>query len=105
MFTSGMDGQLKAWTIDKTNNVFSPVDSKNLGCPIHSLCMLPSNTLVAGLDNGQMATWDLAQNALNNIPAHNCAITSINRHDNYLMTGDAQGNIHVRDATRAALIL
>jgi len=80
---------LKAWTINRTANAFAPVDAKDLGSPIYCLQVLPNNVVIAGLENGSMSVWNLNDNTLNSMPAHQCAITALYRHGTYLISGDA----------------
>ena len=76
-----------------------------LGSPIHSLTVLPNNFVIAGLENGQMAIWDLNKNSVTSIPAHQAAITSLFSNAQVVISGDCQGNIVVRDAGTADVIL
>jgi len=59
------------------------------------LAILPNNIIVAGLENGTVAAWDLNSNALNPIQANQAglAITCMHRHENYWIIGDSQGNL------------
>lgn len=88
VFSAGLDNKLKVWTLDRTQNIFVPAEEKDLGSPVHCLQMLPDNILVAGLENGSLSIWNLNNNSLNSMPAHQCAISSLMRHDNYLVSGD-----------------
>lgn len=105
LFSGGLDGKLKAWTIDRQQSTFTPIDQKDLQSPVLCLQMLPNNVLVAGLQNGTMSIWNLNDNSLNAMPAHPCAITCLFRKDQYLVSGDMTGNIRVLDANSAATIL
>ena len=105
VFTAGMDNLLKAWTINRAASQFTPIDTKDLGHPVHCLQMLPNNVIIAGLNDGSMSVWNLNDNTLNSMPAHPCAITALFRHNQFLISGDAQGNIQVRDSGTAAVIL
>ena len=73
--------------------------------PIHCLRMLPNNVLTIGLNDGRLATWDLNTNAVNMMQNHTVASTAIHRHENYLITGDAQGNMQVMDTSSAQVVL
>lgn len=57
--------------------------------------------VIAGLENGSFAGWDLTTNAVNYKQAHGSAITCMYLHtkDNLsvLVTGDAQGIVKVFD--------
>ena len=37
VFSAGLDNMLKAWTINTQTQTFTPVDSKDLQSPVHSL--------------------------------------------------------------------
>ena len=106
VFTGGLEGKVKAWTIDRVQNLLTPIDEKDFGGPINCLQMLPNNVLVAGVGTGgQMPVWNLNENQFTAVPAHSVPITAMFRFNQYLVTGDSQGDIQVRDATTASLIL
>lgn len=105
VFSASTDGMLKAWTIDHNQLNFALIQSQNLQSPIHCIqILLDSNCIVSGTDS-EIRVWNLNDSSLSSIPAHSSPITALQKCGNYLISGDAQGNIQVRNATSAALEL
>ena len=72
---------------------------------ITSLCMTSDTFLVIGLQNGSFMGWNLSQNTFDGIPAHSQAVTAMYKHLNFLVSGDAAGEIKIRDCENYAVQL
>ena len=95
VFTGSQDGKVKGWVIDRANNTFTSAGEQNFGAPVNCLQMVPNTILVGGTNNntGQMTFWNLNDNSVNSIPAHQANITSLYCKNQYLISGDATGQI------------
>jgi hypothetical protein len=64
--------------------------------------------LLVGLENGNLAGWDLAANKIDNLPAHagaNSAITHIQKYMTVLFTGDYAGRVQIRNISNYQLLV
>lgn len=59
--------------------------------------MMNPSFAIIGLDNGSYHGWNLSNNTFDSIPAHQKGVTALFRYDNYLLSGDREGGIQVRD--------
>ena len=72
--------------------------------PAKPNCMQLSSPsfLVVGLDNGNIAGWNLSTNALDQLPAHigtHNGILCMKKFASFIMTGDRVGRVQVRNST------
>jgi hypothetical protein len=58
-----------------------------------SLKMTLNAFLVGSLETGELVGWDLTSNAVVNFQAHNSAISILDKHESFLLSGDVQGNV------------
>jgi len=63
--------------------------------------MMTETFCVVGLANGWFKGWNLATNSVDDLQAHTSSITSLTRHGTFLISGDMNGEIMVRDQANA----
>lgn len=64
--------------------------------------------LLVGLENGNLAGWDLGANKIDNLPAHagaNSAISHIKKYMTVLFTGDYAGRVQIRNTSNYQLLV
>ena len=65
--------------------------------PVTSLKLTSETFLIVGLQNGNFQGWNLTDNGISTLPAHPQSVDSLFKHHNYLISGDAGGEIKVFD--------
>ena len=96
LFSGSHDGKIKAWLIDFANKQLNMMDQKDLNIGVNCLQMASDSFAVAGTANGSFKGWNLDSNSCDELPAHNFSVTSMHKVDDFLLSGDSNGNIHVR---------
>ena len=77
LFSAGFDGKIRAWSVDITNaqQALTPMDEKEANSVITSLAMAGPTFVVAGLQNGSLAGWNLNSNQVDILQAHQAQIS------------------------------
>ena len=61
--------------------------------------------MVAGLQDGTFSGWNLETNQVDALQAHSAPITVLFKHEQFLVSGDAQGHIQVRELPSFNVVL
>ena len=67
-----------------------------------------SQFLLIGLENGNLAGWNLTNNNLDYLPAHqgpNSAVSCVENFDSFVISGDRAGRVQVRGTSNYQLFL
>jgi hypothetical protein len=62
--------------------------------------MMSPTFLIIGLENGTYHGWNLSNNSFDSIPAHTKGVTTLTKFENFLISGDREGNIQIRDINK-----
>lgn len=95
--TTSLDSTIKAWTPTPEGSnlncaITNPLPTKGL-----SLTMMNPTFAIIGLENGSYHGWNLSNNTFDSIPAHKKGVTTLEKYENFLLSGDREGGIQIRD--------
>ena len=105
LFSGSLDGKIKAWLIDFASKQLNQMDFKDLNVGINCLQMASDSFVVAGTASGSFKGWNLDSNSCDELPAHSIGVTSLHKVDDFLLSGDANGVIHVRSVAQSFNVL
>ena len=81
------------------------VEERDMTTSVNCLQMCPNNVLVVGLGNGFFSGWNLNTNQLDSMQVHQSAISALTLKGSFLISGDSNGEIVVKDASSFADLL
>lgn len=105
IFTGSTDKTLKAWVIDRAQGVLTAMHTQPFDCGVNTLKMTSETFLIIGLQNGTFQGWNLEKNSFDTLPAHTQSVTALHKHANFLVSGDATGEIKVWDVSNFSTVL